>query len=239
MANPGILDLIGHHGPVPAEAQGRGIKIHVIIGYPGSSVSDLLIGGVRVQVPNDALRAAATLAQGHWQPEGRPATGVAGGMVEAIEAQGFERVNARAGGGQVLCKSGEHWRVEVRSYGADELPDPDDWEINVYSIAHPDDEPVVSSDCRGMSEFSEAFAMASRWLEFSAEGAPPSDPPSAGQRLVWAVEAAGRDLDEAGRRFGLHHVDSVEELGGVVEKLLDAVGRHHEALTVLRKEKAR
>jgi len=64
----GGLDLIGREGPVPAECRGRGLRLHAIIGYPGSAVTDLLIGAHKVQVPNDALRAAVSLAPEQGPP---------------------------------------------------------------------------------------------------------------------------------------------------------------------------
>jgi hypothetical protein len=44
--------------PLDADLAGREITIKVKIGYPGSKVTDLLIGGHKVQVPNEALREA-------------------------------------------------------------------------------------------------------------------------------------------------------------------------------------
>ncbi len=46
-ANPGIA--------------GCGIPLMVIVGYPGSKITDLLIGGYKVQIPNEAIKAAEKL----------------------------------------------------------------------------------------------------------------------------------------------------------------------------------
>ena len=43
-------------GPLKREDAGREITIRAKIGYPGSRVSDILIGEQVVQVPNDVLR---------------------------------------------------------------------------------------------------------------------------------------------------------------------------------------
>lgn len=56
---------LGDDGAMPAFTQGRRLLVEaeVIVGYPGSKVSDLLIGNHTVQVPNDQLRRAALQAE--------------------------------------------------------------------------------------------------------------------------------------------------------------------------------
>lgn len=44
--------------PLAPEDQGSLVALVAIIGYPGSKISDVLIGGYMVQVPNGALREA-------------------------------------------------------------------------------------------------------------------------------------------------------------------------------------
>lgn len=54
------------------------------------------------------------------------------------------------------------------------------------------------------------------------------------QKLLASMAASvGRDVDEAGRLYSLHHVDNVEELGDVVGKLLEAVRGQQAILTRL------
>lgn len=50
---------IDGEGPMRPESHGQVIHLAVVIGYPGSKISDILIGGHKVQVPNEALRLAA------------------------------------------------------------------------------------------------------------------------------------------------------------------------------------
>lgn len=56
--------------PIHASFQGCVVMVAVVIGYPGSKVSDLLIGDTKVQVPNSALRAAADLHDDLCDTEG-------------------------------------------------------------------------------------------------------------------------------------------------------------------------
>lgn len=44
--------------PIDAPMAGSTLIIAVKVGYPGSRVSDILIGDTKVQVPNEDLRAA-------------------------------------------------------------------------------------------------------------------------------------------------------------------------------------
>lgn len=45
-------------GPANPAHQGARIELSVIVTYPGSRVSDVLIGGQKFQIPNEALRRA-------------------------------------------------------------------------------------------------------------------------------------------------------------------------------------
>jgi len=55
-------DNHGRSRPMPHELQGTTILIAVKIDYPGSKISDVSIGGEKVQVSNEALRTAHGLA---------------------------------------------------------------------------------------------------------------------------------------------------------------------------------
>ena len=46
-------------GRMKREMHGRKVVVEVVVGYPGSAVTDILIGGHKVQIPNAALRTAA------------------------------------------------------------------------------------------------------------------------------------------------------------------------------------
>lgn len=50
-------------GRIEPEHNGRRVLVEAAITYPGSAMSDLLIGGHKVQVPNAALRRAAIEAE--------------------------------------------------------------------------------------------------------------------------------------------------------------------------------
>lgn len=52
------LDL---RGQAPAHLAGNGIPLVAIVVYPGSKITDLLIGGFKVQIPNDAIKLAVDL----------------------------------------------------------------------------------------------------------------------------------------------------------------------------------
>ena len=53
------ISELGTEGPMDKSHHGRKVTIEVVIGYPGSTVTDILIGDHKVQVPNTDLRAAA------------------------------------------------------------------------------------------------------------------------------------------------------------------------------------
>lgn len=47
--------------PLSPDLAGSIIMLAVVVGYPGSKVSDVLFGDHKVQIPNSALRAAERL----------------------------------------------------------------------------------------------------------------------------------------------------------------------------------
>ncbi len=56
---PVTVSELGTEGPMDKTLHGRKVMVEVVVGYPGSAVTDILIGGHKVQIPNAALRAAA------------------------------------------------------------------------------------------------------------------------------------------------------------------------------------
>lgn len=52
------MNQSGNSAPMSREAEGQTLGLSAKLTYPGSRVSDLLIGGHKVQLPNEALRAA-------------------------------------------------------------------------------------------------------------------------------------------------------------------------------------
>lgn len=59
MAKAVSIIHIDGEGPMPPDTHGAHVTLLAQIGYPGSLYTDILIGGHRVQVPNDALRRAS------------------------------------------------------------------------------------------------------------------------------------------------------------------------------------
>jgi hypothetical protein len=51
-------NLFDANGKMRPEAHGREILLRLTVGYPGSRVSDLLLDGVKLQIPNEHIRAA-------------------------------------------------------------------------------------------------------------------------------------------------------------------------------------
>jgi hypothetical protein len=54
---------LGEEGPMDPSLEARKVLIEVTIGYPGSGVTDIIIGSEVVKVRNDALRCAAHFAE--------------------------------------------------------------------------------------------------------------------------------------------------------------------------------
>lgn len=52
------LESAGNEGPMAVSNQGHVVLITAMITYPGSKITDIMIGNTKVQVPNEDLRAA-------------------------------------------------------------------------------------------------------------------------------------------------------------------------------------